>query len=1210
MALLLIFISGFISSYIYLTDPVRIRAMSQIYLSDLSGGRVHVGSASLSLLEGLKLTNVTVHIDDTTAADGLLFDADAIEIQYNPGSLLQGRVEATRIIATGARVNLVENPATGSWNYQRLRRGKPRPAVTRPTHQNSPPLPQVVLRDAQVDYGELQLGTLTPRGSMGLDGRLFPSGDGKRFLFEMQSRGAKEGVGPVVEGQVTLADGQVIASLSHFAFGRDIEAMLPREVRDFWVAHQLQGALDVRDFSYTPAGKNTAAKFHLLTQLRHVRIIVRAEEFDPPKKAAPVRFVPAEPADPRAWVNLLREDARRTMALLGPGTPPPLVVEDVSGDFDFDEKGIRFDGVTGTMAGITLSVNGSLAGYSPDAAVHLRVQSLPGQDVFIPEHPTYLRSLPPAVRDVYTMLKPHGTGAVWVEADRVAGSQQPVVRGEVDIHDGAFQSKFFPYPVEGARGKIAFGPDPTKTFVVIDLQNVTGRGTAGGPNEHAHLRLTGTVAVPDREGSLVVRADHVFSEPALFKAFPPPVRHALSIFKGTDRRSLPSFGGDFVCRVFVPNGKDQRPIVGLDLNFTSGAGCLAAFPYPMQNLLGTVTVGDGYLDAHDVRLSHGTAKLVVNGHVSWPTDLPDGADVVATPDLKLVATNLPVDDTLLAVLPREGADFLRTIGVSGLLDVDGRVTSQPTKLDPGNVGYDLTASLHDAAAKLQRAPVVVTGLTANLRIHPDHLELEHFHGRRGDGTVAGSGAVNWSDPKDPRVSLVATAAGMELDDSLRKLLPAAARDAWDALAPRGSADADAVYSSSAAKVDYTVTVRPKNVTVTPVPLPFSLSDCTGTITVRPDTVAINHVVGRHGKAVVAVDGNGLTANPDAWDLSLSARDLTVDADLLHALPAAARKLLTDLKYSGDLSVDLPTLNYRGHSPDGPLPNVDLVGTLSARDGKMDAGAAVEHLAGKLKFDAAIRQSRVAVFHGQADVAQLMLADRLVKNLSARLERPAVSAVFHVTDIRGQVAGGDLAGNVDLNLPDNGPSTYSLKFVVQNADVAEVAKQTAPKGQSVSGQVSASLDLQGDWSDPANRRGGGDVLVTGKEMYQIPLMLGLMEVTNLSLPTTSPFNKGSARYLVAGQRVTFEHVKMESPGLIMHGNGWLDFGSKKVRMNFSTENPRMPNVPVIHDLIQGAREELLQIQVRGTVKDPKVSAASLHTFTTTVDEVLNGTGTEK
>ena len=91
----------------------------------------------------------------------------------------------------------------------------------------------------------------------------------------------------------------------------------------------------------------------------------------------------------------------------------------------------------------------------------------------------------------------------------------------------------------------------------------------------------------------------------------------------------------------------------------------------------------------------------------------------------------------------------------------------------------------------------------------------------------------------------------------------------------------------------------------------------------------------------------------------------------------------------------------------------------------------------------------------------------------------------------------------------------------------------------------------------------------------------------------------------GRRVTFEQLQMRGDNLVMNGNGWLDFGTKRVRMNFTTDNPHMAGLPVLHDLWQGAKQELLQIQVRGTVQDPQVKAASLHTFTTTVDEVLSG-----
>jgi hypothetical protein len=115
----------------------------------------------------------------------------------------------------------------------------------------------------------------------------------------------------------------------------------------------------------------------------------------------------------------------------------------------------------------------------------------------------------------------------------------------------------------------------------------------------------------------------------------------------------------------------------------------------------------------------------------------------------------------------------------------------------------------------------------------------------------------------------------------------------------------------------------------------------------------------------------------------------------------------------------------------------------------------------------------------------------------------------------------------------------------------------------------------------------------------------MEVTDLSLPTSAPFDQATARYAVDGKRVTFEQLQVRGDDLVMSGAGWLDFGTKRVRMNFTTDNPHMAGVPVLHDLWQGAKRELLQIQVRGTVQDPKVSAASFHTFTTTVDEVFKG-----
>ena len=43
-------------------------------------------------------------------------------------------------------------------------------------------------------------------------------------------------------------------------------------------------------------------------------------------------------------------------------------------------------------------------------------------------------------------------------------------------------------------------------------------------------------------------------------------------------------------------------------------------------------------------------------------------------------------------------------------------------------------------------------------------------------------------------------------------------------------------------------------------------------------------------------------------------------------------------------------------------------------------------------------------------------------------------------------------------------------------------------------------------------GAAIVSVSGKEMYKIPVLLGLMQITNLALPISSPFNEASVHIM--------------------------------------------------------------------------------------------------
>src|SRR5208282_5131052 len=137
------------------------------------------------------------------------------------------------------------------------------------------------------------------------------------------------------------------------------------------------------------------------------------------------------------------------------------------------------------------------------------------------------------------------------------------------------------------------------------------------------------------------------------------------------------------------------------------------------------------------------------------------------------------------------------------------------------------------------------------------------------------------------------------------------------------------------------------------------------------------------------------------------------------------------------------------------------------------------------------------------------------------------------------------------------------------DVKELARVEEP----VKGQLNASLSLEGVWGESAARRGRGDVDLSGKDMYKIPLVLGLMQITNLSLPLTSPFSQATARYSVDGPLVTFENINLRSGSMVMSGSGSMNFETRKVKMTFTTDNPDWPKLPLVNGLIQGAKNEL-------------------------------------
>ncbi|MDP9174815.1 MAG: hypothetical protein M3O30_13260 [Planctomycetota bacterium] len=1199
MLVLLTLLCTIIFGYSWLTNSKRVRAMAGSYLSDLLGGDVTIGQASLSIFEGLRLDDVTLRIDESDRADSTILHAQTFLIRYNPYELLTGKLTATQIVAIEPTVMLVEDPVAQQWNYSRLW-NRQREARRKKTNRPEGPLalPQIILRDATVQYIELIDGKPKSMGWYTIGGTFTPDDEPDRYDFELQSRG-REAMGPSVKGTLRMNGGKSSAQMWNFPFGPDIKTMLPTEPRAWCEQHELQGQVDVPALVFDPGANGSKPTFRVEIALSGVGLAVRPQEWMGRSQNDHIQWFHSV-LDTFAQKQWMRPEWIHALRQLS--TPQPIHLRQCSGTLVFTDQGVQLKAVEGKLENNWFSLDGKIDGYSPDSTASITAASLRGQNLDLPGwSPTYVGSLPPEVQEVCEHLHPQGTCSVWVKIERKVIGAAPVVTGRIDIQDGQFCFDDFPYPMIHTTGTILIGHDPIMGMDGIRLMNVQGRGIPGGPNENSTVSLDGFVGPFNGVAGvwIDIRGKRVSSEPAVRKALPRPVDRALRIFDPDGQDIFPKFFGDFTCHIGRQPGPHKHWEINLDVNLQDSEGSLAAFRYPIRGMSGRLEVRDGYVNVVGAKMTKGDATIGIDGVVTWKTSENAASTSLFGPNLKVVARNLPIDDDLKNALPPLQRSWLAKLGVTGKLDVDGRVVPAPGHAE-SDVNYTFDIGVHDGALCPLGGACALTGITGKMTITPDQLQLGNFIGQHGEGTVKGRGSVAWG-ANDPKVRLYAVAQKLPLDAALYQLLPADARDDWDSLQPEGSVDAAITFES----LDkFELQLQPHGLSVTPKQVPYRLSDLSGTMNIGPKQVVLTDIKGKHGDADITLSGVGQSTKQGDWNFQLAGNKLAVDDDFLHALPDSVSAVVKSMQLQGKIGMEFSKLAYRPTSgtQSAKGPDMDFAAKITLDGASMDIGLPANDVIGTVELAGLVRGGELQRFAGQLSAPKLLLSGRAANDFKIILAKPSDAPIIQITRIEGGFAGGDIAGDGQITLADASPGKYDLSLVLRDADVQRLA---LPEDRKIKGRVTASLELGGNWNDPASRRGHGDVRVFGEDMYEIPLVLGLLQITNLTLPLSSPFSEATTRYNIDGQRVGFERIDLKSKDMTMSGGGNLDFGAKRVNLWFVTDNPTLISLPIVGPLLHSAKQELLKIRVNGTIQEPKVTASTFDTVTTTVDEVFRG-----
>ncbi len=663
------------------------------------------------------------------------------------------------------------------------------------------------------------------------------------------------------------------------------------------------------------------------------------------------------------------------------------------------------------------------------------------------------------------------------------------------------------------------------------------------------------------------------------------------------------------------NGNSKFRQLNADLRDTSFR--FVKFPYFVDQCEGRVELLDDVMTL-DLKSMATAVPMTLKGNITNP-----GIDATYHLDIS-VPGQVPIDEKLLKALDAIPplARVVRAFRPTGQVGGTGTVIK---RLPRGNVDKYFDVDLKSVDIRHEHFAFPIRNITGTVSAANLDFTFRDLAGINGNATITSAGQWN------PREGLSSSfvCQNVNLDDQLKHALSPELQEIWNGFRPRGTV--------AGMKVNMTMPIGHKsvnvvldadlqdpgrgksNVSIFPHWFPYEINHLGGRVLIGDGRISAQGINGNHDRTWLSCEGTGRYSE-DSWSVTLGkllATSVSVDEDLLTALPASLAPPVRQMKYEGLLNVQ-GEITVAGVHQNPPLSNQNnlyadanyfLTDPTMAWDlnfamnnAKMLVGLPLESVFGEVRLQG-IYDGKRAECAGNLAIDSLSIYGAQITDVKGPIwmDNDLVSAGTLVNSQAQTMIGGNtqakqsLTGIVygglaklDATMANDSRGEFYIQTTMADGNIKEACLDFAPSVKQVQGHGFVAMRMGGNYDDYHSYKGAGTVQLRDAKIYELPAMLALLKMLNVGRTDRTAFDSSNINFLINGTDIDFERIELVGDAISLIGNGRMNL-DQDLDLNFySIMGRNRIRVPLLNELYHAGSQQIMWISVDGTLDNPKMS----------------------